>query len=254
LFVPYFLVFLFPLGVYLLVLATINRRERPLMIAGVWDALMMSLGLSGILLWVGPALLGAFYEKGLLPGAADKTSRQFDEIWALYPWIWVSYYVLVLCGQALMVISRRDKTSVYNVDAAALANVVGRVLADNGFRTSQDRGIIVFEKAIDPPVSSTGIVDHDAYPLKAPPIAADKTAETGAVDIDSFPPLRHATLHWHADDRVRRTIEADVDARLLDAVTAENPSVTWLLGASGAIFAFVIVGAIFFILVGLKPR
>jgi hypothetical protein len=56
LFLSYFLVFLFPLGVYLLVLATINRRERPLMIAGTFDALLLSFGLSGILLWVGPAL------------------------------------------------------------------------------------------------------------------------------------------------------------------------------------------------------
>ena len=31
--------------------------------------------------------------------------------------------------------------------------------------------------------------------------------ESGAVDVESFPALRHATLHWHAsDERLRRTV------------------------------------------------
>jgi hypothetical protein len=229
---PYFLVFLFPLGIYLLALATINRRERPLMISGTWDALMLSFGLSGLLLWVGPALLGAFYERGLLPGAADKTNRQFEQIWELYPWVWVSYYILVLCGQSLMVISRRDKTSVYNVDADALANLVARIIAEKGYQISQDGGLIVFEKAADPFVS-----------------------EAGVVDVESFPALRHATLSWQVGDpRLRRTVDAEVNARLTDAMTGENPSVSWLLGISGVIFLLVFVGALYFIFAGLRPR
>jgi len=232
LFVPYFLVFLFPLGIYLLALATINRRERPLMIAGVWDALMLSFGLSGILLWVGPALLGAFYERGLLPGATDQSNRQFDQIWQLYPWVWVSYYALVLCGQALMVLSRRDKTAVYNVDAAALENLVAQILTEKGFQTSQDGSIVMFEK-----------------------IPSTPFGQSGAVDVESFPALRHATLHWHAsDERLRRAVDTEISARLGDAMTVENPSATWLLGLSGSIFVFVFVGAFYFILAGLMPR
>ncbi len=235
--VLYFLVFLFPLGVYLLALATINRRERPLMISGTWDALMLSAALSGILLWVGPALLGAFYERGLLPGAAERTDRQFDQIWDLYPWIWITYYALVVCGQALMIVSRRNKTSVYNVDAAALEAIVARVFADKGFRTSLGDGLIVFEKAAE------GNGPDNVF------------SGTGAVDVEVFPSQRHATLHWHLhNSRLRRAIENEVNARLIDAVTAENPSASWLLGASGLIFGFVFLGALFIILTGMRWR
>jgi hypothetical protein len=167
-----------------------------------------------------------------LPGAAEQTNRQFEQIWQLYPWIWISYYVLVLSGQGLMVMSRRDKTAVYNVDAGALEYLVARILADKGFQVTQNGGLIVFQKMTDAVISSSG-----------------------AVEVDSFAALRHATLHWHVEDqRLRRALDEEVGARLPDAMAAENPSVTWLLGLSGAIFVFVFVGALLIIVAGLMPR
>ncbi len=233
----YFLVFLFPLGVYLLALATINRRERPLMISGTWDALMLSAGLSGILFWIGPALLGSFYEHGLLPGVAEQTDRQFEQIWTLYPWIWGLYYVLVICGQILMIVGRRSKTVVYNVDSAALETLVARVFADKGFRTSLGDGLIIFDKAPE------GNGPENVF------------AGSGAVDLEAVPSHRHATLHWHVPNpRLRRAIENEIDQRLADAATADNPTATWLLGASGLIFGFVFLGAVFIIMSGMRFR
>lgn len=233
---PYFLMFLFPLGIYLLVLANINRREKPLMIGGCWDAVMLSFGLSGILLWVGPAILGAFYERGLLPGSADQPNRQFSQVWSLYPWIWVGYYFLVLSGQLLMILSRRDKTVVYNVDAAALERLVGQTLGERGYRISLGNGLIIFEKS---PAA-------DGNPQKAEP--------TGAVDVEVFAPMRHATMHWHTHDhRLRHAVDNDVQRRLEEAATSENPSVSWLLGISGMIFGFVILGSVFLILAKILP-
>lgn len=232
---PYFLIFLFPLGIYLLILANINRRDKPLMIGGSWDAILLSFGLSGVLLWVGPAILGVFYERGLLPGSADLPNRQFNQVWELYPFIWISYYLLVLCGQILMIISRRDKTVIYNVDVSALEQLVGRVLGEKGYRVSLGNGLIVFEKPR---------TENDS----------GRASERGAVDIESFSSMRHATLHWHTHDyRLRLAVEHDVAIELPDAATTENPSVSWLLGVSGMIFGFVILGAVFLILAKLMP-
>jgi hypothetical protein len=145
-----------------------------------------------------------------------------------------------------MVLSRRDKTAVYNVDAAALESLVARILTEKGFQTSQDGGIVMFERAPNTAIAEIGTIE------KAPNKAF---AEAGVVDVESFPALRHATLHWHAsDERLRRAVDAEISARLADAMTAENPSATWLLGLSGSIFVFVFVGAFYFILVGLMPR
>jgi hypothetical protein len=52
-----FIVSLFPLAVYCLILAGINRRDRPLVVRGVWDFAGVLAALSGILLWTGPVLL-----------------------------------------------------------------------------------------------------------------------------------------------------------------------------------------------------
>jgi len=230
---PYFLIFLFPLGIYFLILANINRRARPFMIGGCWDAVMLSFGLSGILLWVGPTILGAFYERGLIPGSADQPNRQFNQVWTLYPWIWVSYYALVIGGQGLMIFSRRDKTIVYNVDAKALEQLVGQVLAEKGYRISAGHGLLVFD-ATEPGIATA--------------------QRAGAVDIEPFAPLRHAVMHWHTQDRrLRQAVDREVNERLADASTSENASASWLLSLSGAIFGLVILGAVFLILSKIFP-
>lgn len=233
----FFLIFLFPLGVYLLALATINRRERPVLISGTWDAIMLSAGLAGVLLGMGPALLGTFHERGLLPGGGDQADRHFEQIWEMYPWVWIAYYVLVVAGQLLMIVSRRDKTVVYNVDADALRDLIVRTFEDKGFRTSLSDELILFER----------ISSGDGGQVSA--------ADRGAVDLESFPGFRHATLHWHtANNRLRRTIENEVNSRLLEALTDRNPAATWLLGVSGLIFGFVFLGAVYIILLGMRGR
>lgn len=223
---PYFLISLFPLGIYLLVLANVNRRHRPLLLSGVADALFLSFGLSGIFLWFGPAILGAFYERGLL-AAPSEGNRRFEQIWSLYPWLWGGYYVLVVAGQALMILSRRDKTVVYNVDFPALQHLVADALAQQGCRVSNRGAVIVFE-------------------------SADRPGTTGAVDVEAFAPLRNATLHWHTHDlALRRAVEHAISARLDDAATETNPSVAWLLSISGILFGLVIIGAVMMIAVKL---
>ena len=231
--VPLFLVFLFPLAVYLLVLASINRRDRPLMVAGVWDALGLAFALTGVYLWVGPAVLGTLYERGLLPGANSMTNRRFGQIWTYYPWIWGAYYLLVLVSQASMVLSRRNKTSVYNTDAELLERLLLDCLQSRGFETSSAGGMVFF---------------------KSTPNTADASMAsiTGAVEFERFTALRHVTLQWFVKEpSVRAEIEAEMDRRLEEATAIDNPAATWLLGVSGMLFGFVMLGAVFSLLLTL---
>lgn len=236
---PLFLVFLFPLAVYLLVLASINRRDRPLLVAGVWDAIGLSFALSGVLLWVRPAILGTIYERGLVPGTSDQPQRRFEEIWTLYPFVWITYYLLVLAGQAMMILGRVNKTSVYNVDAAALERLVVDCLRQRGYEVSASGGLIFFET---PATVGTEIV---AGVSEEPP----RRLPTGAVELEAFNSLRHVTLHWFVKDlRLRTQLEGDLERRLGEASAAENPATTWLLGVSSMLFGLVILGALFIIL------
>ena len=238
--IPLLLVFLFPLAVYLLVLASINRRERPIVVSGVWDAVGLTFALAGVYLWIGPAILGTFYERGLIPGAQGDTERRFEEIWTYYPLVWGAYYVLVLIGQAAMILSRRNKTSIYNVDAVGLERLVIDCFRKRGFEIASSGNLLVFKPGTSIEITALG----------APSAAAEPPRRaTGAVELDRFDPLRHVTMQWFVDDSfIRSQIEADLQPRLDEATTPENPAATWFMGLSGMMFGLVILGALFSIL------
>jgi hypothetical protein len=237
--IPLLLVFLFPLAVYLLVLAAINRRERPMLVSGVWDAIGLTVALAGVYLWIGPAILGTFYQRGMLPGTDGDSERRFEDIWTYYPVIWGAYYLLVLIGQAAMILSRRNKTSIYNVDATNLERLVVDCFRKRGFEIAASGNLLVFK-----PGTSVEITTLDApAPIEKPRRA------TGAVELDRFDALRHMTLQWFLDDRsIRSRIETDLEARLDEAIAPENPAASWLMALSGMLFGLVILGALFSIL------
>jgi hypothetical protein len=245
--IPLLLVFLFPLAVYLLVLASINRRERPILVSGVWDAVGLTIALAGVYLWVGPAILGTFYERGLIPGTQGDSERRFEEIWTYYPFVWGAYYVLVLIGQAAMILSRRNKSSIYNVDAVRFEQLVLDCFRRRGFEIASSGNLFVFKPGTSVDISALG-----APPA---PIAEPLHRATGAVEIDRFDPLRHVTLQWFVDDKaIRNKVETDLQARLDEATTPENPAATWFMGLSGMLFGLVILGALFSILLTRSGR
>ena len=216
-----FLVFLFPLAVYLLVLAAINRREKPLLVSGICDALGLTFALAGVYLWIGPAILGTLYERGLLPGADGESNRRFIEIWTYYPYVWAAYYLLVIVGQTSMVLSRSNKTSIYNVDAVGLERLLADCFRRRGYEVSEAGGTLLIRSG----------------------------ESTGAVEIDRFLALRHVTLQWFLSDaELRGRIEADLENRLDEASTPDNPIASWLMGVSGTLFGLVIVGGFFSVL------
>lgn len=228
------LVLLFPLAVYLLVVASLNRRDRPVMISGVWDGIGLSFGLSGVLLWVGPAILGTIYERGLVPGA-NAGPRRFDEIWTVYPLVWIAYYAFVVAGQGMMIYGRRNKTAVYNADGDALERLMLDCLRERGYDTADSGGLVFFE-------TESGEASESGH----------RRVPTGAIELEPFAPFRHVTLHWFVkDERIRRELESDLARRLPEALPADNPTATWLLGISGFLFGCVFLGSLYIILLSL---
>ncbi len=130
------LAFLFPLAVYCLVLASVNRRRHPVVVSGRWDFLGVVLALSGFLVAGGPAILSnlvsAWRGSGRLAGVPDPASG-YDWRPAVLRVLLAAYFAALVAGVALALRRRRGVTSVYNVDPDRFDEVLGRALDQLGF-------------------------------------------------------------------------------------------------------------------------
>lgn len=224
------LLFLFPLGLYCLVLAYINRRDRPLLLSGVWDvALMLGAG-AGFFLVLLPTLLDQFYHRAYIGAVGTDTDP--GRIWERWWLAWAFYYAVLVAGAALLLWWRRHVTVIYNVNtevfpaifaqAARLANLACRALPDTP----------------DVLLQST-----DGMAL-------------ASVQIETFTPGSHITLHWrHYTPATRRDVEQALD-RLLEQARAEDNSLSgWFLVLSGLDFGLIALAVLaLYVLVFLRSR
>ena len=93
-----FLAFIFPLGIYCLILGLINRRERPLLVSGPWDFAGVLFAVSGFLLFIGPAVLSSLYEHFRLSWVVGQAGTEGPSGVSYYLWIslWYVYYIGVV--------------------------------------------------------------------------------------------------------------------------------------------------------------
>src|SRR4051794_21437815 len=106
-----FLAFLFPVGFYCLVLATINRRRRPLLVSGAWDTVGLLFALSGFFLITVPMLLSEFFVRAAAAELPDQPSNLWAEQWLVD----AAYFVVLVVGSALLIFWRGNLTLIYNV-------------------------------------------------------------------------------------------------------------------------------------------
>jgi hypothetical protein len=240
-----FIASLFPLAVYCLILAGINRRDRPLLVRGVWDFAGVLAALSGILLWTGPVLLQHLMRRSFVDNVAQDSPQPFDDFWSRWWLIWTAYYVLVVAGAALLLVLRGSVTAIYNVDAERLPAILVKTLHQLGFDIAQNQQHQVL---IAPAKSLTSATTGEGGGDGPQPFSA-------AVEIDAFPSVCHATLHWYADDpKVRREVELELRKQLADAKPADNPAGLWFLSVSSVLFGFIIVGSAAYIVATIYPR
>ena len=101
---------LLPLGIYLVVLGSLQLARRPILVSGARDLAALGLGVSGIIL-IGPIEL-------FLPRAAAATFGIY--IWPLV----ISFYVLTV---TLVVLMARPRLTAYNVSLDELRPLLGEV-------------------------------------------------------------------------------------------------------------------------------
>jgi hypothetical protein len=240
------LFFLVPLASYLLILATINRRENPTMVSGAWDCIGMLLGASGALLGVGPMLMTVLYRRGVID--PDNPVPDFETMWVRHALLWVLYYVLVFSICAALIRWRSGKTIIYNVDFARLQEMLNILFQERGMQCQTLGGHLTVTRTEGPAADDT----YSNLPRSMPHL---RRAIVSELRLEWFPAMRHVTMHWEsAEPGLREETENALRKTLPEAKIDANPAVGLLMAVSGVIMGAVMVALGFFITIQILSR
>lgn len=229
------LLFLLTIGLYCLLLAILNRRARPVMLAGTLDAAAMLLAAAGFFLVLLPAILHTFESQLLLGHLAD-APEQFDAFVALSWALWLGYYVVLIAGAALLIYHRRDTTVIFNVEPDLFPDLVPRAAAQVGLEAIREENRFLFRAA-----------DPDAKQSPTAPLAI--------MEVDPFPAGSHITLRWRNDrSATRYQVERALNKLLDEARAPDNPVAGWFLLLSALVFGLVMLVIAVVVVMDLRGR
>ena len=236
-----FVVFLVPLGLYLLLLGHLNRQSRPVFVSGPMDFVGVLFAASGFLLFGGPAILTSLNESWRSFWLMGDVSR--DSLLAQWRfWVFLSalYFLVVVIGSGFVLYRRRQMTSIYNVEPAQVESALDDVCKHYALSPIRSGNVYVFGPGLEePPVPSPeGIQAPHAVAgmtqklarLDRPPNLADEFAgQTAVLELESFRAMRHVTLRWDpADSPLRAVIEQELERRLGEAGAPYHETSIWL--------------------------
>jgi len=217
----FILVSLIPLAIYFLILAVLNRRPHPVMVAGTWDFAGVLLGVSGLLVLLGPGILSSFSQpwRDFWIHARNPATTRPDEgsdLWLLLAGL---YFILIVAGSAYLVLRQRNATAIYNIAPAVLEEVLAEVLNGLGFSWARSGSRIFLSPQISP--SAKGMASAEA---------------TDILTLEPFAALAHVTLRWESDEgSVREEVEAELNRALARIYTRYNPASTWFIGVAASL-------------------
>jgi len=243
------LLFLFPVAVYCVVLAVLNRRLQPTLVPGAWDFLGLLFAASGLLLFAAPKVLNTLFKQAIdntIYEEGGPSPASADHLRTLWWCAWVSYFVLVVGGAAVLVWLRRGKSVVYNVGAADFDRALAQALAQlrlgvtrSGSRLFLGSPVPQAEPVPEPQLTavSTAPLSAAAELAPSPPRA---TSGDAILDVEPFAALWSITLHWRSHGgTVRREVEDELAKELREVPTYDNPVGSWFLGVAGFLFALI---------------
>jgi hypothetical protein len=242
-------VFFFPVAVYCLLLGMLNRRPTPVLVRGTWDCLGLLLATSGLVLFGGPAILAALYQREVRAFLINPRWKNIDfaELMAFWWRIWLLYYLLVLAGSALLIWLRRGVTSVYNVEPAAFDEILAHVLEKLGFEWTR-MGNRVF-------IGFRGTLFRGPPSSDQPPPPSVRQGQEAIIDLEPFVATRHVTLYWRsATAGVRPEVETELGRVLGEVRAPDNPAGGWFLIAASCLFALIFLTIAFTIFLQLYAR
>lgn len=207
-----------PVGLYLLWVCALARRDRPTLVSGRWDFAILLAGLSGCLLFGGGLLLllvqsnVRYWMRGNYKALGDAWEQE-KTAWAL---VVLAYLLFVLGWATFVFLTRRRTLVIYNVEPGPFEAALTEVF-EHLERPADRRGNVWFTgpaQAATPPALPAG-----AALCEVEPFASGKTV----------------TLRWLADDRI---LFQDVERQLRDALPQltpnENAAGRWLMSAAVA--------------------
>jgi hypothetical protein len=254
-----FLSFFFPLAIYLLLLGFINRRRHPLLVSGVWDGIGLIFGVSGFLLFAGPAILSSLNErwrlfwllgKGGVPFASGEGASQ------LWSFLSILYFVLVVGGVAFYFWRQRQLTAIFNADIAQVERALTDICEQLGINPVRSGDMFLFGLSTGLLADSAGHQEAVLTGKQMSVATADSGLEQPAIlEVDSFPLMRHVTLRWDpVDSPLRRTVEAKLSRQLSKLYSEESLLGGWLLTIGFVLLSFDLAAAFFLILLDMFTR
>lgn len=194
---------LIPLGIYLLRLAQLTRREHPVPISGTWDFAALLFGLSGFIAFGGGLLLTLvqsnfrYWMRGNLEGLRAAWVQE-RVTWGFI----VLLYLFVVIGFATVgFLARRRSLVVYNVEPAAFEATLTEVFHQLGR-----------------PLERQGKLWLSGEPL---------------FELDEFDGGHTVTLRWVSNDgRLYEEVTRQLRAALAAHTTDDNPASQWIMSAA----------------------
>jgi hypothetical protein len=247
---PLLLLILFPVAVYCVVLAYLNRRLQPTPVPGAWDFLALLFAASGLLLFAGPEVINAYFRKSIEDTAfaeGGPSPRSVEHLRTLWWAVWAAYYAAVLTGAAALVWLRADKLVVYNIAPADFERALEQALArlKIGVARTENRlflgsnGPPVAEPIAEPQLTAVSVAPLTPAAESAA-VPARSAAGEAVLDIDPFVSLWNVTLAWrNHSGALRREVEAELARELREVRTYDNPVGSWFLGVAGFLFALI---------------
>jgi hypothetical protein len=231
------LAFVFPVAVYFLILANLNRRSHPVMVSGPWDFSEVLLACSGFLIFGGICVLTGFNERWRaywLYGNPRMLRSVTSDFW--YFWLSVIglYFLLLLAVSIYLLWRRRLATAIYNIELPTLQDYISLTLERLGLDYQQ----IDQRYFISPPddSKSDAIQTTETPALARPPSSAQKLM----LELDNFRVVRHVTLHWSATGLLRDEIEAELARNLGEVRNGPNPVAKWMIILAALLFAVMV--------------
>jgi hypothetical protein len=226
------LVFLIPIGIYCLLLSSINRRPTPVLVSGFWDTVGLLFAGAGFFLGTIPMLLHAWYDQSM----KFNLGEMFATIYLRHLLIWLLYYLLLICGSVFLFQWRSSKTMIYNVDNGLLQPLLEVALAALGLAATTRKNHLVIAPLSER--QDAAIMAGVPGQASAPPPAGRHAVLT----IENFPALCHATLHWiQCAPELRLEIEKELQNKLENATPADNPAAGWFLSVGSLILSMLIM-------------
>jgi hypothetical protein len=257
------LVFLLPLAIYLLALGFMNRREHPLVVSGVWDAIGLIFAAAGFLFVGGPAILTSLEERWRVwwltgQSQAAPTADDGGHLWLMLAG---AYFVLIVVGVGFFLYRRRHLTAIYQCDPDMVIQALGMVCQQLDLRPVRSGNLFLFGIGLGKPADGRaggteavqgphyrpaalrGVMTARAQQL-AQSAGRDLGAQAAILEVDGFRALRHVSLRWDpADSVLRQEVEAGLTQHLAESVEEPSAIGGWLILVGSTLLAFLSAAA-----------